>query len=505
MAVRLEGVPLPTEEIAARKAAMAFIELGRHDRALEVFRAAQRKLEATGKEGSTAHFEVRLAQVRCLVELRRFAEAGKLLDQLDALAPTYLMYRGQRTPNWQKGDVAIERGWWLIAQDRLGEAERYFAELVHAAPQSSAARVGLAHCHTLRGWPRLAREELEEATQLSPEDVGAWGSLGLALFASGEPEGAERIADSLSTVAPTEPAVRELARTLQVGRMFELSSEASASSGNAGVDGLVAELGLRSPPLWKRITLGVELGTKIEGTSGSVQRRRMRVDAQATVFPGLSMTARGAMEPFAKRWGAAAAVSFQPDDHWSFGLQGDSNTWSLPPGATLYGRTGMDVDASADYRHTESFSVGARGRLLRMSDTNRIWESSARAELQLFATGYLRAVVGLDLGTQGATFLQDLYYAPKFSWSALLAPSLEHLWLRTRRYSLSHRLTLAGGIESERIPGIPITDRWRAEYQQIHRFGDTGEIILDAGLARRHYGGTPDVGAQLSLSGKLRF
>jgi len=159
--------------------------------------------------------------------------------------------------------------------------------------------------------------------------------------------------------------------------------------------------------------------------------------------------------------------------------------------------------AGAGFRHSELWSVEAQGRALRLSDDNWLVDASARGELQLFATGYLRGTVSLEVLAGRASQKQDRYYAPRGTFAALLAPSLEHQWLRFRRYSLSHRLTLGGGVEHETVPGL--ADRWRAGYQQVLRIGDAGELVLEAGLWRRHFEGRPELGAHLSLGGRVRF
>lgn len=491
------------DEAALREAANAHLDLEEHEQALALYRMLAERIEQRGGSGRAEHTEAKLAQVRCLVRLLEFERAGQILEGLERELPLFVRHRGTRVPNWDRADVEVERGWWLLAQDRLSEAESHFARMLGAAPLSAAARSGLAHTHLLRGWPRLARTELQQAAEQHPQDGDIKVGLAQALRLTRDPEGAQRIAEELSASSPDNRHARELMGAMRIASLSEVWASAAADLRFAGAEGLSAALGFRTPVGNGRLTLQADVAFGREESAGSADRIRAKVGARAEVLPDLSLSAQASANLIDRRWGVAATIEYEPTDRLAFHLQGDSDSWALPPGAMRAGVTGKEIAASARYRRDETFEAAADLRGLALDDGNRILEGEARVQLQLAATGRWRSTLGMEAAAEGSRRPSLLYFSPPRTLSAVLVPELEHIWWRSRRYSLRDRAVLSAGLAHEDEWGLG--ERLALDYEQRHALWERWELMLQAGVSRRRYEGTAELGWRLSLGSRLRF
>jgi hypothetical protein len=259
----------------------------------------------------------------------------------------------------------------------------------------------------------------------------------------------------------------------------------------------------RTPVGIGRLTLQADVAFKREDSAGSVERTRASVGARAEILPELALAAQASANPFDRRWGVAATIEYEPTDRLAFHLQGDSDSWALPPGAMRAGVTGRELAAGARYRRDETFEAAADLRGLALNDGNRILEGEARVQLQLAATGRWRSTLGMEAGAEGSRRPSLLYFSAPRTLSAVLVPELEHVWWRSRRYTLSDRAVLSAGLAHE--DGWGLGERLALDYEQRHALWERWELMLQAGISRRRYEGTPELGWRLALGSRLRF
>ena len=156
-----EGITPPAWLIGP--VAAEYLSLGRPSLALQLY---ERALEE--EPGS---FINRMGKFHALQELREWAAAEKLLNAIDAGEPEVYWTGDAARPNWNKLEVALARGWFLIEQGRMREGEEHFTRLREKAPVNSGIRSGLAHIYLWRGWPRKALREFSVIESRDPENV----------------------------------------------------------------------------------------------------------------------------------------------------------------------------------------------------------------------------------------------------------------------------------------------------------------------------------------------
>ena len=73
-----------------------------------------------------------MSEYYTLVELGRYKEAQVVLDLLDATTPTKVIRRGILQDNWQKADIAFNKAWLLMYQDRLKEQHHQHQTILYS-------------------------------------------------------------------------------------------------------------------------------------------------------------------------------------------------------------------------------------------------------------------------------------------------------------------------------------------------------------------------------------
>lgn len=492
---------LPVGEGLLRAAATAAVEVDDDARALELYGALYERLVERGDGAGDEAVDLRLSQVRCLVRMLRFAEAERMLDQLDERVP--LRQPGSNQPNWGKAAIAIERGWLLIAQDRLAEARAHFLRMQRQAPGSAATQSGLAHTHLLLGWKRQALAQFEQGAAFHPDDRGLRIGLGEALRVNGETERATRLSAELSKLVPDDRNVRDLARRLKFDRRPRITTSATADTQARNIGGAVAELQLEVPVRSDLVLRsGFALRREAAGPGDEAIRRRATLGARFTRNRDLAFGASVAADPLTGRWGLAADVSYERSDRSWLGARANTDAWSLPPGALRAGASGRELFATAGHSFTETLELFAELGVLSMSDGTVLPTAMAEVRQQLIARGAWRLTLALESGGATASQPQELYYAPTWLWTNL-QPALEHTWRSSRSYRLEDRLSLQGGVDV--VQGFGAAERLGVFYEQTHGFGDRGELVFETGLTRRFFDGVPELGWTLGLAGRVQF
>jgi biofilm PGA synthesis protein PgaA len=109
----------------------------------------------------------------------------------------------------------------LYANDLAGGQAR-LKDLVDAAPWNNSLRTDLAWAYRMRGWPRLAEQELKIAEGYEPRDLNVETHQGQTALVLQEWRQAELLSADTIGRFPEAPAAKRLARAWEVHNMAEL-------------------------------------------------------------------------------------------------------------------------------------------------------------------------------------------------------------------------------------------------------------------------------------------
>ncbi|NQS99616.1 MAG: tetratricopeptide repeat protein, partial [Candidatus Omnitrophica bacterium] len=158
---RVVEMKLSTPFWVREAAGDAYLYLQKPYKALELYQ--------TVLEEQPKGHNIRMAVYHTHVELGRFDDAERVIDELDQDTPVQVWERGLYRENWKKVEIAFNKAWLLMYQDRLEEAQEYIDQMMQKAPSNTNFRTAMAHLHLWRGWPRLALEDFKIIRTLNPK------------------------------------------------------------------------------------------------------------------------------------------------------------------------------------------------------------------------------------------------------------------------------------------------------------------------------------------------
>jgi hypothetical protein len=208
-------------------------------------------------------------------------------------------------------------------------AWKRISPLVEAAPANAQLRSLLGDLAAARGWPRLGDEEIHIAASLAPDDKDAQIALAETAMRRRRWDEARDRVRALTSLYPADAAVARTQLELRMHDAFELRTEVShrhekggaTASGGAPGSGTAMRARLFTPPVgevWRFIGAWEWADAKV--TEGRARRYREGAGVELAL-PDLTIELMGWNNDGAiAQPGADAAVTWQPSDHWTFGV-----------------------------------------------------------------------------------------------------------------------------------------------------------------------------------------
>lgn len=458
----------------------SYLYLERPRKALELYRETLKK--GWDPDGST-----RMAMYHTLVELEEYKEAGEILDQLYQEAAPRSEQRGIVQDNWRKVDLALDRAWWFLYQDRLAEANTYLDDQLSKAPFHTDFRSALAQTYMWRGWPRRALEELAIVHTLDPKNVAAENIRCRALDENDRGKQARALAQELLEKHPKNKHVQATNRYFEVQDMRLLTVDALLTNEDPGARETYLSVRLDQPIRpWRKIFAEYRRQDATDDAlNAEISMGRMGLDWRLHrdwwLEGGVSVSLEDGDV------GGFGQLRYTPDDQWSFEADYDSNAFSVPAEAAARDIDGEKFEGRAEYRQSESFEILGGASFLKMSDDNQRWAYDFTIDRALTTRAHWKTRLALKGYGMTNTKTDVPYFSPERFYSLYVVPTVEHTLYERYDQAFRHRLFLGLGQQWQKDDDSRAV--WYARYEHDYNFTDTFAFLFGAIYSRRYYDG----------------
>jgi len=449
-------------------------------------------------------FNGRMVKFYILQEIREWNMARQVLDELDQEIPPFIGEGKNIRPNWTKLDIALARGWFLIYEDRLREAERYFEDLHEKAPAHTALRNGLAHVYLSRGWPRKALKEFKIIETLESEIFKPQTGKIMVLNDLAFKEQSREEAKNLLSAYPKDKDVQRLVRGLKVEEMREFSTDVIVSREDDDTQDIRFTTNLSQPlSLYTKLYTFL-LWQQIHYENQSNHFRRVGLGIDHILNSSFDLRQQFSFNSNnGDDFGSFSLINFHPDDYWSLNCSYDSFTTDIPARASDHDIEANKFDMGITYRKSEWRSYNLSFSHLTFSDGNDRNQDLFGYEQGLWVKNDWKMRLFLNLYASRNTRDDAPYFNPKSDWNLSATHMTEHTVWRILNRSFTHRLFLSLG--NYKQSGFSNNVVASIRYEQEHEFSDTQALLWGTNLARNVYDGESVNGFSFYLNFKWQF
>jgi biofilm PGA synthesis protein PgaA len=489
-----EEIPLPPwvlEEVA-----WAYLYLDQPYKALELCDEALK--------AQPHSFNGRMVKFYTLQEIREWNMARQVLDELDQEIPPFIGKDNNIRPNWTKLDIALARGWFLIYEDKLREAQRYFEALHEKAPAHTVLRNGIAHVYLLRGWPRKALEEFSIIETLEPEFFKSKTGKIMGLNELAFKEQARKEAKNLLFAYPKDKNVQRLVRELKIEEMREFSTDVIVAREDDDTDEIRFTTKLSQPLSLYTKLYAFLLRQQIQYENQSNDFRRAGLGVNHILSSSFDIQQQFSVNyDNGDDFGSFSLIHFHPDDYWSFNFSYDSFTTDIPTRARVFDITAKKFDMGVTYRESEWRSYNLSLSHLTFSDDNDRDQALIAYEQGLWVKNDWKMRLFLNLYASQNTRDDAPYFNPERDWNLSATHMTEHIVWRILNRSFIHRFFLSLGNYNQ--SGFSNNVVASIAYEQEHEFSDTQALLWGTNLARNVYDGESVNGLSFYLNFRWQF
>ncbi|UCE71623.1 MAG: poly-beta-1,6 N-acetyl-D-glucosamine export porin PgaA [Nitrospiraceae bacterium] len=449
-------------------------------------------------------FNSRIGKFYALQELRQWEEGRNVIGELDRDTPESLNRGKREIPNWLKMDTTLARGWFLIYEDKLQDAEDYFLDLHERAPANIGIRNGLAHTYMWRGWPRKALREFRIINTLDSKYSKARIGQISAMNMLHSKEEARAEARTLYKLQPKNKHLQQLMRQLAVEEMRELYGSFSIAADDDNVEEIAAEVSLTQPLAlytdvyaflyWAR-TSDNDLKSMFRRTGIGVSHAlnsswRIRQQLSVSYNDGEDL-------------GSFTEIAFTPDDYWTLNVSFDSFTTDVPMRARAFGIESNKLDAGITYRESEWRSYSLGYSRMKFSDSNERDSVWLGFEQGLLVKNDWKMRIFLDLYASDNSRTDVPYFSPDSDYGLSVTHLTEHTIKRIYRKAFIHRLYLTAGMYKQ--DGFSSAATGSVRYEHDYQLSDTQFLLWGITLGRNSYDGETVSGQSYYLTLRWLF
>ena len=475
----------------------AYLYLEKPHMAIQIYREASKQ--------NPKDFGIRLGLFYALQETRKWNEAEKILTELDTELPWIIKKDGVERENWDRYQVMIARGWLLLYEDRLEEAEDYFRRCLSKAPADTGTRTGLGFSHLWRGWPRKALEDFQVALNTVPEeDPDAKRGEAIALDTLAQKEEARRIASSLLKKNRNDKHNQELSRYFQVEDMKNLYGHVETNLEDTGADDIWVTLGAEVP---------LSLNTRMY-TQGIWNRatfhddedyfRRLAIGLRHVINSTWAFNQEFSFDVSEiDKFGSATSLIYTPDDYWRVKASFNSFSLAIPLRARVHGTEGNEYKLAVTFRKSELDEYTCTGDYLHYTDGNDSVWVSVHGEHQVTTKPDFTARVFADISTAHNSKTSTPYFSPSGEFTSSITYMCRWVRYKLYRKSLVDRFFLTmGGYKQAGYSWSPVGS---IRYEQDIDFSDTTSLNWGTEINRKVYDGDPVYAWELNVLFQHRF
>jgi biofilm PGA synthesis protein PgaA len=481
----LAARPDPMPAYAKSAAASAYLYVEQPARSRDLYREAL--------ASDPTELEAQVGLFYALAENEEHQAALEHVDRAIAATPQWIDAWSPETTRENPAYARLlpTRAMGPLLANRTAEAERALRELVARAPFNMDIRTDHASSMRARGWPRTAEEELRWVLAAEPEHSGALGERAGALVEMQDYRRAEQALASAQAVSMEHGRVRRAARLWEVHNLHELIVDGTfgrSSGGPTGTRDYALDTRLYSRPLaydYRLFAHAHNAEAKYETGTG----RRHRIGG-GVEFRSPSMTAEAELSQGldgGSKTGAAGALAFTPDDHWTFRLAGETSSNRTPLQANLAGIDARRGEGEIAWRAHESRSASVSYALMDFTDGNQRDIVQARWTERVIVGPVYKLEVSGGLYTSRNTRAGAPYFNPSRDFSPTI--ELANEWLQWRRYTRSFRHRLVVTLGSYRQEGFGTGQVTAARYEQEWAANDRLVLRYGAGRSLHPYDG----------------
>jgi biofilm PGA synthesis protein PgaA len=380
-------------------------------------------------QSSEAPFNPTMGLASTYTELRDWDNAEQSYGQVQALL------KQQRLNADEAYDALVARGWFLIYQDKLQEAQEVFNTYVGRAGLGPGFRSGLGSAYYFRGWPRRALEQFRIVHYMDAKYVPAQLGLAASLNEIGYKYEARRLAAELYQKYPRDLHVIDLYENLRVEDLNTFWGDARFTREWPGVveyrfrTGAIATI----TPLFNVFSNIMHMHSR-ENSSG--QRYAYSWDRLGGGFnwrllPSLTLTEAVSADYLKGRdLGSFTKVNWQANDHLRAAASFDSFSLELPLRARATGVKGKTANLDLSYHESDLREYGLGLTSNWMSDGNYNPSVILFMDQKVINNPNWKLRLGPEFyyGRYSKNANDVPYFSPNFEYSLSLKPTLQIIW-----------------------------------------------------------------------------